>query len=41
MNPDVELDLDMLAEQGVVQRILGGAVGIGPQPFAERGPRGA
>jgi DeoR family fructose operon transcriptional repressor len=32
----IRRDLDMLAEQGVVQRIRGGAVGIGPQPFAER-----
>ena len=32
----IRRDLDMLAEQGVVQRIRGGAVAIGPQPFAER-----
>jgi DeoR family fructose operon transcriptional repressor len=32
----IRRDLDMLAEQGVVQRIRGGAVSIGPQPFAER-----
>jgi DeoR family fructose operon transcriptional repressor len=32
----IRRDLDMLAEQGVVQRIRGGAIAIGPQPFAER-----
>ena len=32
----IRRDLDLLAEQGVVQRIRGGAVAIGPQPFAER-----
>ena len=32
----IRRDLDALAEQGVVQRIRGGAVAIGPQPFAER-----
>jgi DeoR family transcriptional regulator, fructose operon transcriptional repressor len=32
----IRRDLDMLAEQGVVQRIRGGAVAVGPQPFAER-----
>jgi DeoR family fructose operon transcriptional repressor len=32
----IRRDLDMLAEQGVVQRVRGGAVSIGPQPFAER-----
>jgi DeoR family fructose operon transcriptional repressor len=32
----IRRDLDMLTEQGVVQRIRGGAVGIGPQPFAAR-----
>ena len=32
----IRRDLDVLAEQGVVQRIRGGAVGTGPQPFAER-----
>lgn len=32
----IRRDLDMLAEQGVVQRIRGGAVAIGPQPFADR-----
>ena len=32
----IRRDLDMLAEQGVVQRVRGGAVAVGPQPFAER-----
>jgi DeoR/GlpR family transcriptional regulator of sugar metabolism len=32
----IRRDLDMLAEQGVVRRIRGGAVGIGPEPFADR-----
>jgi DeoR family transcriptional regulator, fructose operon transcriptional repressor len=32
----IRRDLDVLAEEGVVQRIRGGAVAIGPQPFAER-----
>jgi DeoR family fructose operon transcriptional repressor len=32
----VRRDLDTLAEQGVVQRVRGGAVALGPQPFAER-----
>jgi DeoR/GlpR family transcriptional regulator of sugar metabolism len=32
----IRRDLDVLAEQGIVQRIRGGAVAIGPQPFAER-----
>jgi DeoR family fructose operon transcriptional repressor len=32
----IRRDLDALAEQGVVQRIRGGAMAIGPQPFAER-----
>jgi DeoR family transcriptional regulator, fructose operon transcriptional repressor len=32
----IRRDLDLLAEEGVVQRIRGGAVSIGPQPFAER-----
>jgi DeoR family transcriptional regulator, fructose operon transcriptional repressor len=32
----IRRDLDMLAEQGVIQRIRGGAVAIGPQPFADR-----
>jgi DeoR family fructose operon transcriptional repressor len=37
----IRRDLDLLAEQGVVQRIRGGAVAIGPQPFAERFSRHA
>jgi DeoR family fructose operon transcriptional repressor len=32
----IRRDLDMLAADGVVQRIRGGAVAIGPQPFADR-----
>ncbi len=32
----IRRDLDLLAEQGLVQRIRGGAVAVGPQPFAER-----
>ncbi len=32
----IRRDLDMLTADGVVQRVRGGAVGIGPQPFAER-----
>jgi DeoR family transcriptional regulator, fructose operon transcriptional repressor len=32
----IRRDLDVLAEQGLVQRIRGGAVAIGPEPFAER-----
>lgn len=32
----IRRDLDMLAEEGVVRRIRGGAVSLGPQPFAER-----
>jgi DeoR family fructose operon transcriptional repressor len=32
----IRRDLDVLAEQGIAQRIRGGAVAIGPQPFAER-----
>jgi DeoR family fructose operon transcriptional repressor len=32
----IRRDLDMLAEQGVVRRIRGGAVSVGPEPFAER-----
>ena len=32
----IRRDLDMLAEQGVIRRIRGGAVSIGPEPFAER-----
>jgi DeoR family fructose operon transcriptional repressor len=37
----IRRDLDMLAEQGIVQRIRGGAVAVGPQPFAERFSRQA
>jgi DeoR family transcriptional regulator, fructose operon transcriptional repressor len=32
----IRRDLDVLAEQGAVRRIRGGAVSMGPQPFAER-----
>lgn len=32
----VRRDLDSLAGQGVVQRVRGGALALGPQPFAER-----
>jgi DeoR/GlpR family transcriptional regulator of sugar metabolism len=32
----IRRDLDMLAEQGVVRRIRGGAVGVGPEPFTDR-----
>ena len=32
----IRRDLDALVSEGVVQRIRGGAVAIGPQPFAER-----
>ncbi|MCZ7528521.1 MAG: DeoR/GlpR family DNA-binding transcription regulator [Acidimicrobiia bacterium] len=32
----IRRDLDLLAETGVVQRVRGGAVAVGPQPFAER-----
>jgi DeoR family fructose operon transcriptional repressor len=35
----IRRDLDMLAEQGVVHRIRGGAVSVGPRPFAERSGR--
>ncbi len=35
----IRRDLDALADEGVVQRIHGGAVAIGPQPFAERSGR--
>jgi DeoR family fructose operon transcriptional repressor len=37
----IRRDLDALAEQGVVQRVRGGAVAVGPQPFAERFSRHA
>lgn len=32
----IRRDLDVLAEQGVVHRVRGGAMALGPQPFAER-----
>jgi DeoR family transcriptional regulator, fructose operon transcriptional repressor len=32
----IRRDLDMLAADGVVQRVRGGAIAIGPQPFADR-----
>lgn len=32
----IRRDLDLLAEQGLVQRIRGGAVAAGPQPYADR-----
>lgn len=32
----VRRDLDVLAEQGLVQRVRGGALALGPQPFADR-----
>ena len=32
----IRRDLDLLAEQGVLQRVRGGARAIGPQPFAAR-----
>ncbi|HEY8525782.1 MAG TPA: DeoR/GlpR family DNA-binding transcription regulator [Acidimicrobiales bacterium] len=32
----IRRDLDLLAADGVVQRVRGGAVAIGPQPFADR-----
>lgn len=37
----IRRDLDLLAEQGVVQRVRGGAVAIGPEPFTERFSRHA
>ncbi len=37
----IRRDLDVLAEQGVVQRVRGGAVAVGPQPFAQRFSRQA
>jgi DeoR family fructose operon transcriptional repressor len=37
----IRRDLDVLADQGVVRRIRGGAVALGPQPFAERFSRHA
>lgn len=35
----IRRDLDALAEQGAVRRVRGGAVSMGPQPFAERSSR--
>jgi DeoR family fructose operon transcriptional repressor len=32
----IRRDLDVLAEQGLVHRVRGGAMALGPQPFAER-----
>jgi DeoR family transcriptional regulator, fructose operon transcriptional repressor len=32
----IRRDLDMLAADGIVQRVRGGAIAIGPQPFADR-----
>jgi DeoR family transcriptional regulator, fructose operon transcriptional repressor len=32
----IRRDLDLLEEQGLLQRIRGGAVAVGPQPFARR-----
>lgn len=32
----IRRDLDVLAEQGVVRRVRGGAMALGPQQFAER-----
>ncbi|HZM32762.1 MAG TPA: DeoR/GlpR family DNA-binding transcription regulator [Acidimicrobiales bacterium] len=37
----IRRDLDVLAEQGMIQRIRGGAVAVGPQPFAQRFSRQA
>ncbi len=37
----IRRDLDMLSEQGLVQRVRGGALALGPQPFAERYGRAA
>lgn len=37
----VRRDLDVLASEGVVRRVRGGAVASGPQPFAERFSRQA
>ena len=37
----IRRDLDLLVEHGVAQRIRGGAIAIGPQPFAERFGRNA
>jgi DeoR family fructose operon transcriptional repressor len=32
----IRRDLDLLADDGLVRRVRGGALAIGPQPFAER-----
>ena len=32
----IRRDLDVLADQGMVQRVRGGAIAVGPQPFAQR-----
>jgi DeoR family transcriptional regulator, fructose operon transcriptional repressor len=37
----IRRDLDLLAEQGMLQRVRGGAVAVGPQPFAQRFSRQA
>lgn len=37
----IRRDLDMLSGQGLVQRVRGGALALGPQPFAERYGRAA
>lgn len=37
----IRRDLDVLAEQGMLQRVRGGAVAVGPQPFAQRFSRQA
>lgn len=37
----IRRDLDSLTEQGLVQRVRGGALALGPQPFSERYGRAA
>jgi DeoR family fructose operon transcriptional repressor len=37
----IRRDLDLLADQGLLRRIRGGALALGPQPFAERFGRNA
>jgi len=37
----IRRDLDTLAEQGLLRRVRGGAMAIGPQPFADRFSRHA
>jgi DeoR family fructose operon transcriptional repressor len=32
----IRRDLDVMAEQGLVHRVRGGAIALGPQPFADR-----